>query len=52
MGFPIHTHRSVQANKPDITIKNHEENTCKLINSTFPMDINISAKEFVKLPNY
>ena len=52
MGFPIHTHRSVQANKPDITIKNHEEKTCKLINSTFPMDINISAKEFEKLSKY
>ena len=52
MGFPIHTHRSVQANKPDITTKNHEEKTCKLINSTFPMDINISAKEFEKLSKY
>ena len=46
--FPIHTDRTIQANKPDITIKYHEEKTCKLIDFTFPMDINFSAKEFEK----
>ena len=45
--FPIiHTDRTIQANKLDITIKDHKEKTSKLIDFTFAMDINISAKEF------
>ena len=47
--FPIHTDRTLQENKPDITIKDHKEKTCKVIDFTFPIDINISAKEFGKL---
>ena len=47
--FSIHTDRAIQANIPDITIKDYKEKTCKLIDFTFPMDINISAKEFEKL---
>ena len=50
--FPIHTDKKIQANKPDITIKDHKEKTCKLTGFTFPMDINISAKEFEKLSKY
>ena len=38
--FPIiHTDRTIQANKLDITIKDHKEKTCKLIDFTFAMDI-------------
>ena len=51
--FPIiHTDRTIQANKLDITIKDHKEKTCKLIDFTFTMDINIFAKEFQKLSKY
>ena len=50
--FPIHTDRTIQANKPDISIKNHKEKAYKLIDFTFPMDINNSAKEFEKLSKY
>ena len=50
--FSIYTRRTIQANKPDITIKDHKEKTCKLIDFTFPMDTNISAKEFKKLSKY
>ena len=50
--FSIHTGRTIQANKPDINIKDHKEKTCKLIDFTFLMDINISAKEFEKLSKY
>ena len=49
--FPIHKDRTIQANKPDITIKDHKK-TCNVINFTFPMDINISAKEFQKLSKH
>ena len=50
--FPIRTDRAIQANKPDITIKDHREKTFKLMDFTFPMDINISTKEFEKLSKY
>ena len=44
--FFIHTDRTMQANKPDITMKDHKEKTCKLIDFKFSMDVNISAKIF------
>ena len=47
--FSISTDRTIQANKPDITIKDHKEKICKLIDFTFSMNINISDKEFEKL---
>ena len=47
--FFIHTDRTIQVNKPGITIKDRKEKTCKLIDFTFPMDINIFAKDFEKL---
>ena len=50
--FPIHTDRTIQENKPDITIKERKEKTSKLIDFPFPMDVNISAKEFEKLQKY
>ena len=50
--FSIHADRTMQANKSDINIKGHKEKTCKLLDFTFPLDINISAKQFEKLSNY
>ena len=50
--FSIHTDITIQANKPDITIKDHKAKTCKLIDFAFPMDINISPKEFENLSKY
>ena len=50
--FSIHADRTIQANKSDINIKGHKEKTCKLLDFTFPLDINISAKQFEKLSNY
>ena len=35
-----------------MAIKDYKEKTCKLISFTFPMDINVSAKEFEKLSKY
>ena len=50
--FSIHTDRTIQVNKPDITIKDHKEKTCKLIDFTFSMDINIRTEKFEKLSKY
>ena len=50
--FSIHTDRTIQAKKPDITAKDHTEKTCKLIDFAFPVDMNISAEEFEKLSKY
>ena len=48
----MNTYRKIEANRPDITIKNFEENTCIIIDVTFPADKNISLKEFQKLSKY
>ena len=50
--YPTHTNGTIQARKPDITIKGHKEKTCKLIDFTFPKDKNISATELEKLSKY
>ena len=50
--FPIQTDRTIKVNRPDITIKDLEEKTCKLLDFTFPMDVNISAKGFENLSKY
>ena len=50
--FPIHTDRIIQTNKPHITIEDHKEKSYKLIDFTFPLDLNISTKEFEKLTKY
>ena len=42
--FCIHTDRTIQANRPDIAIKDHKEKTRKLIDFTFLMVVNISNK--------
>ena len=47
----INTNRKIEANRPDITIKNFKENTCIIIDVTVPADNNISLKEFQKLSN-
>ena len=50
--FPINTDRAIQANRPDIVIKDHKSKTCLLIDRTIPTDRNISVKEFDKLSKY
>ena len=47
--FPVHTYRTIEANRPDIIVKDHEERKCYMIDMTIPMDKNISLKEFEKL---
>ena len=42
--FTIHNDRSVKADRPDITVKDHKEKTCLLIDMTVPSDRNVSLK--------
>ena len=50
--FPINTDRAIQANRPDIVIKDHKSKTCLLIDMTISTDRNISVKELDKLSKY
>ena len=51
-GFPIHTDRTIQANRPDIVVKDKKKSTCFFIDMSVPSDRNISAKVFEKLSKY
>ena len=50
--FQINTDRTIQANRPDIVIKDYKSRTCLLIDMTIPTDRNISVKEFDTLSKY
>ena len=50
--FTVQTDRKMDANRPDIIIKNYEERTCIMIDVAIPSDQNISLKEFQKLSKY
>ena len=50
--FDIHTDRSIQANRPDIVVKNHNDKSCFLIDMSVPIDTNVSLKIFEKLSKY
>ena len=50
--FTIHTDRQINANRPDIVIKDLKQKTCFLIDMSVPADRNISVKEYEKLAKY
>ena len=50
--FAIHTDRKIDANRPDIIIKDFKERTCTMLDVTVPADKNFSLKEFDKLFKY
>lgn len=50
--YTIHTDRKIEANRPDIIVKNQKEKTCLLIDMACPADCNIATKEFEKLSKY
>ena len=50
--MPIHTDRAITANRPDIVIKNKQENKCTLIDVAIPSDKNTSIKVSEKLSKY
>jgi len=50
--FTVHTDRTIQANRPDIVVKDFNSKTCLMIDMSIPSDQNIAAKEFEKLSKY
>ena len=48
----MHKDKEIKANKPDIIIEDHINNTCQLIDITIPSDRNVSIKEVKKLSKY
>ena len=50
--FPIQTNRTIQANRPDIVVKDFLKNICYLIDMSVPSDKNVSFKTFEKLSKY
>ena len=50
--FDIHTDRTIQANRSDIVVKNHNDKTCFLIDMSVPSDTNVSLKIFEKVSKY
>ena len=46
--MPVHTDRTITANRPDIIIKDSVNSTCKLIDMSIPSDRNIALKEIEK----
>lgn len=50
--FSIQTDRAIQANRPDIVIKDRKNKECLLIDMSVPSDRNVSAKTFEKISKY
>ena len=46
--MPVDTDRTINANRPDIIVKDSVYSTCKLIDMTVPSDRNIALKETEK----
>ena len=50
--MPIHTDRTIAANRPDIVLKNKENKTCLVTDITILLDTNTSVKTTEKLIKY
>ena len=50
--MPIHTDRTIAANRLDIVLKNKKDKTCLLIDMTTPLDTNTLVKTTEKLTKY
>ena len=50
--FTIYTDRKIDANRPDIIIKDDREKTCIMLDVAAPADKSISLKEFQKFSKY
>ena len=46
--MPIHTDRTIAANRPDIVLKNKKDKTCLLIDMTIPLNTNTSVQNHRK----
>ena len=47
--MPIHTDRTIAANRPDIVLTNKKDKTCLLIDMTIPLDTKTSVKTMEKI---
>ena len=47
--FTIHTDRKIDTNKPNVTIKDHKNNCCLLVELMFSMYKNLSSGKFGKI---
>ena len=45
----MQTNRKIKSNKPDVTVKDKREKTCKLFDLKIPTDKNVSVAKFEKL---
>ena len=52
LDFAIHKEGTIDANKPDITIKDRKNNSCLLVELMFPIYQNLSSGEFGKISKY
>ena len=50
--MPIHTDRTIAANRLDIVLKNKKDKTCLLIDMTIPLNTNTSVKTREKITKY
>ena len=50
--MPIHTDRTIAANRPDIVLKNKKDKICLLIDMTVSLDTNTSVKATQKFTKY
>ena len=50
--MPIHTDRTIAANRPDIMLKSKKDKTCLLIDMTVPLDTNTLVNTMEKLNKY
>ena len=50
--MPIHTDRTIAANRPDIVLKNKRDKICLLIDMTVSLDTNTSVKATQKFTKY
>ena len=50
--MPIHTDREIAANRPDIVVKDKDDNKCYLIDVSVPNDQNVGLKELEKRSKY
>ena len=50
--MPIHTDRTMAANRPDIVLKNKKDKICLLIDMTVSLDTNTSVKATQKFTKY
>ena len=50
--MPVNTDKQINANRPDIIVKDKKANNCLMIDMTIPSERNVSIKQMEKLSKY